>query len=159
MAELRTILGTEYISSKDAIHDVHDTLTNTATLTTDYQLYTNDATVRDYGTATLWDKDNSIIDCSSLVEGAKIDVVLDSLIASGSQDALITVKFECPNNGSPFTLKEKTLRVKKNDTYNDDVTWGGYIGPEVKLYGIKIYSKVGVGTLDVSQRKLLVRAS
>ena len=158
MAELTDILENEFITRKSAIHDCHDTLTNSVTLTATPAKYTNDAAERDWGTAVLWDTANNLVDCSALAVGSKLDVVLDSVIASGNQGAVVLVEFICPNNGSPFTLKQKVVTVARSVEYPEDATWVGYVGPEVQQYGVEIWSSVATGTVTLTKRKLLVRA-
>jgi|GEM_PF-6014727 len=158
MKQLTDSLSEKFITRMSAIHDCHDTLTNSATLTTTPAKYTNDAAERDWGTEELWDSVNSIVDCSGLVVGSKIDIILDSVIASGNQGATILVEFICPNNGNPFTMKQKIVVIERSVEYPEDATWVGYVGPEVQQYGVEIWSSVVTGTVVLTKRKILVRA-
>lgn len=158
MKQLTNALKDRFITRQSAIHDSHNTAATTATLTTTPAKYTNDGVARQWKTETLWNTTTNIVDCSALAVGSKIDVILDSLIASGNQGAIISVEFRCPNNGSPFVMKTSTLEVAKNVAFPAEIAWKGYIGDEVQEFGIEIYSSVLTGTVTLSERKLLVRA-
>lgn len=155
MAELTDILEGEFVPRKSAIHDVHDTGT-AVTLTTTLQKYVNDGAVRDWSTVEMWDTDH--LDCSMLPVGSKLDVILSSDVAAGNQGAIILVEFICPNNGSPFVVSDLSVPIGRADSYPERFPLTGYVGPEVQQYGIEIYSGLLTGSLDVSNRKLLVRA-
>ncbi len=157
MAELRTILETEFIPRMSAIHDLADTGTP-KTLTTSLEQYTNDGALRNVSSTVLWDTVTNAVDCSELPVWSKIDIVLSSDIAAGNQGAIILVDFICPNNGSPFSIGQLSVPVDRADSYPARFPFAGYVGPEVQQYGIEIYSGLITGTLDVSNRKILVRA-
>ena len=157
MAELRDIMATEFIPSRDAYHDAVDS-GGPYTLTTTYAKYVNDAAVRNESTLVMWDEVASHVDCSMLPVGSKLDIKVDSVVAAQNKGAVMLVKFECPNGGAPFTLEEIPVEVASNAAQSERWVLIGYVGPEVQQYGIDIYSKVETGTADVSSRKLLVRA-
>lgn len=157
MAELTAILEGEFIPRQSATHDVHDTGTVVG-LTTTLEKYSNDGVTRNYSNVVMWDTVADMVDCTMLPVNSKIDISLSSDVAAGNQGAIIIVELRCPNNGSPFLLKQFSVPVDRADSYPVDVTWNGYVGPEVQLYGIEVYSGLQTGTLNVSNRKLLVRA-
>ena len=157
MAELKDIMATEFVPSRDAYHDAVDS-GGPYTLTTSYEKYVNDAVVRDESTLVMWDKIANHVDCSTLPIGSKLDIKIDSVVAANNNGAVILVKFECPNDGAPFTLEEIPVEVASNVEQSERWILVGYVGAEVQQYGVDIYSKVETGTSDVSSRKLLVRA-
>jgi hypothetical protein len=155
--ELVDVLNDNFVPRKSAIHDCHDTGV-AKTLTTTLEKYTNDAAVRNWNTVALWDTTTNYVDCSTLPVGSKLDIILSSDIAAGNQGALVLVEYRCPNGGAPFLLAQTTTAISKNDAYPERFAFTGYVGPEVQQYGIEIYSGLQSGSLDVSNRKLLVRA-
>lgn len=155
--QLADRLKDDYYTRQSAVHDVHDS-GGPYTLDTDYELYVNDAVTRDVSSVVMWDKTTNHIDCSMLALYCKLFVKVDSTVAAGNKGAVILVKFECPNGGSPFIVEEVQVEVPSNDAKPSQWKMLGYVGPEVKQYGIDIYSRVESGTANVSNRKLLVEA-
>lgn len=157
MATLTEIRASKVIPEKGINNKVIDTGTQKA-LTTTLVKYTNDAVQGSTGTMTLWNPATNSVDLSMLPVGCNVDVILQSDVEGGNQDASIIVQFICPNNGSPIIVANKTVPVLRAVNAPIEIVCLGVVSAEIQQYGIDIYSATVAGSLNVSNRELLIRA-
>ena len=157
MATLSKIRAGKVIPEKGINNKVIDTGTQ-KTLTTALEPYTNDAVQGSTGTMTLWDPVANSVDLSMLPVWCNVDVVLKSDVEGGNQDSSIIVQFICPNNGNPIIVANKTVPVLRAVDAPIEAVCLGVVSAEIQQYGIEIYSATVAGSLNVSNRELLIRA-
>lgn len=156
--DIRDVLEDNIIPRKSRIHDCVDTGTLQTLADGVRTVYTNDKLGYEYnnGTGDLWDSVNNKI--TDTILDAKIDIIVGGTMNAPSANTRLDVELVIDDTPE-IPVKKRTLEISRNGVNIDaDMAFLVYNGAAAQADGFKIYLTAQGGSIDITNKSILVRA-